>query len=47
MFQSDVQKLISYAGSPKRLMICYGLCLETAANALKIVLQGLFLSYKI
>ena len=40
-----VQKLASYPGSHKCVLIYYALCLEKTRNAFKIVFHCLFLSY--
>ena len=32
IFHSDVQNRVSYAGSHKRFLIYYGLCLKTSGN---------------
>ena len=41
MSHSDVQKHVSCTGLHRRLLIYYGLCLETAGNVFPTVFDGL------
>ena len=44
IFQSDVQKHVSYAEAHKKIFIHFELCLEMIRNVFSIVYHGLFLS---
>ena len=40
IFHRDVQKQVLFIGSHKRILIYYGLCLETAGKVFSIVFHG-------